>query len=62
MALKHATCNSFPWNKAGDFRTPILRPNMDTSKTEATRSGNARATLHPNKEILKLKKIPALKS
>ena len=32
MTLKRVTCNSFPWNKAGDFRT-ILCPNMDKSKS-----------------------------
>ena len=29
MILKHVTCNSFPWSKAGDFTTPNLCPNMD---------------------------------
>ena len=33
------TCNSFPWNKAGDFRTPRLCPNMDKNKIEVARAG-----------------------
>ena len=37
--LKHITCNSFPWNKAGHFRTPILCANMDINKMEAARAG-----------------------
>ena len=54
--LKRVTCNSFPWNKAGDFRKPILCQNMDKYKIGAAHA-NARAiaTLHPNKEILNLK-------
>ena len=34
-------CNSFSWNKAGDFRTPILYPNMDKNniKIEVAREG-----------------------
>ena len=35
MTLKHVTCNSFPWNKAGDFSTPILCPNADKNEIEA---------------------------
>ena len=37
MTLKSVTCNSFPWNKAGDFRTAILCPNMDKNEIEAAR-------------------------
>ena len=33
-------CNSFPWNKPGDFfRTPILSPNMDKREIEAAPAG-----------------------
>ena len=46
MTLKGVTCNSFPWNKAGDFRTPILCPNMDIYKIEDVCVGNAQAMLH----------------
>ena len=58
MTLESVTCNSFPWNKAGDFMTPILLPNMDKNKIDAARDARetARATLHPNKGIFKLKK------
>ena len=58
MTLKRVTWNSFPWNKAGDFRTPILCPIMDKHKMEAacTLIENAQATLHSNKDIFKLKK------
>ena len=48
------TFNSFPWNQAGDFRTPILCPKI-RSKLHARE--NVRGTLLPNKEIFKLKKI-----
>ena len=58
--LKRVTCNPFRWNKAGDFRTPILCPSMDKSKIEAAPAGNALATLHPNEEKFKLKKTLAL--
>ena len=40
MTLKRVTRNSFPWNKAGDLRTPILCPNMDKNKIDAARAGN----------------------
>ena len=54
--LKRVTYNPLSWNKAGDFRTPILCPNMDKNKIEAAHGGkNARATLHLNKDILKSK-------
>ena len=36
MTLKRVTFKSFSWNKSGDIRTPILRPNMDKSEIEAT--------------------------
>ena len=39
VTLERATSNSFPWNKAGDFRTPILSPNMDKNKIDAAREG-----------------------
>ena len=39
MTSKRLTRNSFPWSKAGDFRTPILCPNMVKNKIEATRAG-----------------------
>ena len=39
MTLKRVTCNSFPWNKAWDFRTPIICPNANKSKIEAAHSG-----------------------
>ena len=39
MNMERVTCNSFPWNKAGDFRTKTLCPNMDENKTEAAREG-----------------------
>ena len=39
MTLKYITCKSFPWNKAGDFRTPILCPSMDKNKIEKARAG-----------------------
>ena len=39
VTLKRVTCNSFPWNKAGDFRTPILCPNMDKNEIEDARAG-----------------------
>ena len=39
MTLKRVTCTSFPWNKAVDFRTPILCPNMDKNMIEAARAG-----------------------
>ena len=26
MTSKRITCDSFPWNKAGDFRTPNVMP------------------------------------
>ena len=32
VTLKRVTCKSFPWNKAADFRTPILCPNMDKNE------------------------------
>ena len=56
VTMKGITCNSFPWNKAGDFRTPILCPNMDKNKFQSAHAGKCRATLHPNKEIFKLKR------
>ena len=37
VTLKRVTCNSFPWNKAGDFRTPMLWPNVDKSLKRHTR-------------------------
>ena len=39
MTLKPVTCDTFSWNKAGNFRTPILCPNMDKIKIEAARAG-----------------------
>ena len=38
MTLKRVTCDSFSWNKAGDFRTPILCSNMDKNEIEAARA------------------------
>ena len=37
--LKHVTCISFPWNKAGDFRTPILCPSMNKNKIKPACTG-----------------------
>ena len=45
-ALKHVTCKSFPWNKAGDFRPPILCPNMDKYKMEAARAGKCTSYMY----------------
>ena len=56
MTLKRVTSISFPWNKARDFRTPILFPNMDKTKMKLHARENAQATFHPNKEIFRLKK------
>ena len=39
MALKCVNCNSFPWNKAEDFKTPILCPNVNKNKIVAARVG-----------------------
>ena len=33
MTSKRITCNSFPWNKVEDFRTPILWPNIDKDRS-----------------------------
>jgi len=33
--FKCATSNSSPWNKTGDFGTPILCPDMDKNKIKA---------------------------
>ena len=64
MTLKHVTYNSFPWNKAGDFRIfAILCPKwqMRTKiRSKLHARDNAQATLHPNKDIFKQKKHPAL--
>ena len=51
LTLEHVTCNSFPWNKDGYFRTPILCPNMDKKEWKLHLQENVRATLHPNKDI-----------
>ena len=45
MALKRVTCDSFPWNKAGDFRTPILCPNMDKNEIDAARAGKCKSNV-----------------
>ena len=37
MPWKRVTCSSFPWNKAGDFRTPTLCPNMDKKHRSCAR-------------------------
>ena len=51
MTWKRVTCNSFSWNKAGNFRTPILCPNTEKKASKLHAREIARATLHPNKEI-----------
>ena len=55
VTLKRVTCNSFPWNKAEDFTTQIVCPNMEKIRSELNARENARATLHPNKEIFETK-------
>ena len=59
VTLKRVTCNSFPWNKAGDFRTPILCQIWTKVRSKLHVRENARASLHPNKEILKTQKNPS---
>ena len=54
MTLKRVTCNSFPWNKAEDFRTPSYAQIWTKIRWMLQARENARAKLHPNKEILKL--------
>ena len=51
MTLKRVTFNSFPWNKAGDFKSPILCPNMDNCAGKWTRYVTSKY-----KEMFKLKK------
>ena len=48
ITLKRVTCKSFPWNKAGDFRTPSLCPNVDKNKIDAARAGKC-ASYVPSK-------------
>ena len=40
----------------GSFRTPILCPNVDKKESKLHERKNARATLHPNKQVFLLKK------
>ena len=62
MTEQHVTCNSFPWNKTGEFRTPILCPNMDKNKVEAAHVGNAQAPSYvtSNYGNFETRKTPAL--
>lgn len=41
MTLKHVACTSFSWNKAGDYRTPILCPIVDKNKMPAQENAPA---------------------
>ena len=60
MTLKRVTFNSFSWNKAGEFTTPIYAQIWTKIRSKLHARENARATLHPNKETFELKKNPAL--
>ena len=59
MTSRRVTCSSFPGNKADDFRTPIVTQMWTKIRSKLHARENARATLHPNKEFLNLKKKPS---